>query len=343
MARHEAAHDPVRLAVGRIHGERPADLRLVVVLPAVEIREAGQQRVRFGAGGIDGERLVDGGLRLGRAAAIEREVREEETGVDVGGIQPERRFGERLRRRRVIVGQRTGQTGRGRLPLPVLLQRRPERVGGILGIVLLEEQAAPRRVDRRIARRGIRRHAEGGIGLLEAAEPLIGLRQPRRVLRRARLGRPGGQRRHQPLERRPRGIVAAAQLLQPRQGERGVARRLACRERRQQSIRLVVLAAHDGGARLEQDDARIAGIEMGEQTIDVGEPAFTERPQRRLQPGRRDVATGVSLGGRRRRRARRRHGSGQPGEYSRHCDGQAEPPCTSPIGSQASPAHHVHV
>ena len=232
---------------------------------------------------VDRQRFLQQLARFGAVVGVHRLIGEEHVRVHGERIDLERALDERRRLRRVVVLERARAAEERRRPARIGFERRLIRLDRFGVVVFLEEQVAPRRLDRGVVRRGRRRVPKRGVRLLELAERLqrpSGARELR-----------GGPRRVSECGDARKGTVrpgTAEQLLQQAELERGFARRRTRRRRLQRRFSVRVQPARDGGTRLQRDDVRILRVELVRQGVDLGVAALDERARRGLERRRRN-------------------------------------------------------
>ena len=154
-----------------IDGARPRPQRQHALRQRVGIggaildgRDRRLQRQRLDLIGIDRQHLANLFAGIGEAAAVERLLGEPQVRGDAVRIDGQRLVEAGARGARIVVGHRRGVADQRRHPARIGLQRRLERLGRFLGVVLVEEQLGPGGGDARIVLRVGRRLLERGAG-----------------------------------------------------------------------------------------------------------------------------------------------------------------------------------
>ncbi len=205
------AGEPVDVAVARVDGQHGADQRVEVRGPVVEQRDGRLARQRLEARRIDAEGLLDRRAGFVAMVLVERQVGQHEIGRHQRRVEAQRAGNQFASGRAAFVRKGARQAGKGGRVAAVALQRgaeRPHRLGAIL---LVEEQLAPRDLERRRRRRSAPPHRGRGCW------PARSGRADRRRGRRGQAPRRHRNARPQPPPARagaaPRPCVLAASAV----------------------------------------------------------------------------------------------------------------------------------
>ena len=243
------------------------------------MRDRRLHRERFQARRVDVLRPLDLLPRLVQLPRVERQLRENQPRLD-----------RRLVDRQHLLHRLGGAIGRFVLerlrdaeirvhPLRVGLERRAERLDGILRVVFFEEQFAPAGLDDRHRLGFLRRQVRGAL-IQRARLTRLAQRAPRprhaHEIQRAALRRE--RPRHQ-RERRLRVHGASQLLLQQRQFQRRLFTWIRRRRRRQQLQRVVVSPARRERAAAQRIERRRRAdrARARRDLLDAIVPAFAKR------------------------------------------------------------------
>ena len=232
------AGDTIDAAVVGIDREHPLHFGVEGVVRVFQIRDRREQRSSFEAGGIDVQRAPERRACVVDVLVVQIQLGEEHVRVHEVRIEPEHASDDIARHGRIRVnGHAREAQVRGR-ERAIDLHRLTERAGRVRGIVLVEQQIAPRGLHRRIVGLEDDCVAEEIVGLLEVSKPAGragGSCEVWSVLHSHVAGKHGGQ---QLL-----GLGRASERqLQRAELESRIAARVGGRGRRQQLQRLVVPA-----------------------------------------------------------------------------------------------------
>ena len=300
------ARDPVDVAVRRVDRQHPLDLGGEVVSAVLQVGDGGKQRARLQAARVDRERPLD---RLARGVAVpvaELELRNEQMRPDAGFVDAEGALHRPAGDRGVLVRQHPRHADQGRHPFLVQLQRILKRLQRVGIVVLLEEQLAPRGVDRRIVGQRPRGPAQERVGPPEAAggargERAVVLRQPVERVQAVDDDR---------LEERHRLADAAERHEQPCELETGHAAGVGAGDGVEQRLGLAIVPDVDQQPGAERRGSRIGRVAAGGQLLRRLAVPVCEGtggvPVELLVLG--DLVGGLSGARRRRRREQQSHG-----------------------------------
>ena len=197
-------------------------------------------------------------------------------GVDVARIDLDSPRRGCRRCRGIVVLQQTREAGVRRRPRGVGLQRRLKRFQGLGRVVLVEEQASPRGLDRRRITSGTFGVAIEGVGVARPIERLGGAtRAEQRVgIRRTRaLFEDAGQQRL--------GIARAADPpIEERELERGLAGRVARRHRLELRLGFPILASFDAELCEHDDGVGVRGAARRGQLLRFASLSVRDRGRR---------------------------------------------------------------
>ena len=282
VVRGELAGRQVHVGVIGRDRERLGRPRLELLRLVLDEGERGAERVRVEARRIDGEGLVDRLARLVVVARVGRFAGEKELRVDRRGVHFERALGETDGLRGVLLFERPRGAHQRRRPPRVGLQRHLERLERVGPVEFLEEQLAPSRLNRWIAREAGGGLAIRRVGFLEApqcAERARAARHLQRIV--ARVGE------HRDFLEDRRRVGAPEHLLEQPELQRRIALPGPGGGRPKHRFGGVVAAAGDRGPRLQRDARRIARIELVGGRFHVVVVPFVEGADGGLQRRRR--------------------------------------------------------